>query len=173
MENYSAIVNHKTSYYSFVLPVRLAMIMAEISWKSEMYKQVEEILLEIGHLFQIQDDFLDCFGEPEKTGKIGTDIQESKCTWLFVESIRLCNRSRQEKSLKDNYLAAKYDPNAVAEVKRIYEGLGMREHYEENLSQNLSSIRTKIKNLEDAPHFPPGLTIMLQNMVTQTFPSNA
>jgi farnesyl diphosphate synthase len=173
MENYSAIVKHKTSYYSFVLPVRLAMIMAEISWKSKIYKQVEEILLEIGQLFQILDDFLDRFGEPEKTGKIGTDIQESKCTWLFVESIRLCNGSRQEELLKEHYLAAKYDPKAVAEVKRIYESLGMREHYAKNLSQNLSSTRTKIKNLSDSTNFPPGLAIMLQNVVTQTFPTNA
>jgi farnesyl diphosphate synthase len=173
MDNYSAIVKHKTSYYSFVLPVRLAMIMADFSFKSEMYKQVEDILLEIGQLFQIQDDFLDCFGEPEKTGKIGTDIQESKCTWLFVESIRLCNGSRQEELLQENYLAAKYDPKAVAEVKHIYERLGMREHYEEYLSRNLSSIRTKIRNLSDAPNFLSGLRIMLQNVVTQTFPTNA
>lgn len=68
----------------------------------EVFRQAKTILLEMGHFFQVQDDFLDCFGNPDVTGKIGTDIQDNKCTWLAVLCMQRATEA-QKQIMRDCY----------------------------------------------------------------------
>lgn len=43
-----------------------------------------------------KDDFLDCYGDPEVIGKIGTDIQENKCSWLVIQALKKATESQRE-----------------------------------------------------------------------------
>jgi hypothetical protein len=76
-----SIVRYKTAFYSFYLPVALAMYMATIpdsypppndSPEIKPYANALSILLDIGQYFQIPLDFLDYHATPEKLGKVGT-----------------------------------------------------------------------------------------------------
>ncbi|XP_066466322.1 farnesyl pyrophosphate synthase [Tiliqua scincoides] len=138
-QRYKAIVKHKTAFYSFYLPVAAAMYMAGIE-DEKQHEHAKAILLEMGEFFQIQDDFLDCFGDPEVTGKIGTDIQDNKCSWLVVECLKRAS-PKQRQLLEENY--GQKDPDKVACVKRLYNQLDLQavyKEYEESSYQRLLAL---------------------------------
>eukprot|EP00494_Astrolonche_serrata_P001082 UN01088 len=76
----------------------------------------------MGTYFQVQDDYLDCFGDPESIGKIGTDIEDYKCSWLVVQALELADES-QKGILLENY--GKSEPESVAKVKDLYKELDL------------------------------------------------
>lgn len=139
---YKAIVKYKTAFYSFYLPVAAAMYMAGIDGEEE-HRVAQSILLEMGEFFQIQDDFLDCFGDPEVTGKVGTDIEDNKCSWLVVQALTRASPA-QRRLLEEDY--GRREAESVARVKALYGELGLRQafhQYEEQSYQRLCSMVTQ------------------------------
>eukprot|EP00343_Euplotes_focardii_P011072 CAMPEP_0205831482 /NCGR_PEP_ID=MMETSP0206-20130828/44195_1 /ASSEMBLY_ACC=CAM_ASM_000279 /TAXON_ID=36767 /ORGANISM="Euplotes focardii, Strain TN1" /LENGTH=89 /DNA_ID=CAMNT_0053136165 /DNA_START=57 /DNA_END=323 /DNA_ORIENTATION=+ len=61
-----------------------------------------KISMELGHKFQIQDDYLDCYGDPEAIGKVGTDIMDHKCTWLVMKALQKVTKE-QRQILENHY----------------------------------------------------------------------
>ena len=48
-------------------------------------KRLYDFAINMGLCFQLNDDWLDAFGDPELTGKVaGGDIAEGKKTWLYI-----------------------------------------------------------------------------------------
>ncbi|KYN07878.1 Farnesyl pyrophosphate synthase [Cyphomyrmex costatus] len=86
MNQYNSIVKYKTSYCSFILPIIAAMQLAGIK-DQEMFKEAKTILLEIGCLFQVQDDYLGSYGDFEIC-KNNNDVQEGKYTWFIVVALQ-------------------------------------------------------------------------------------
>ncbi|RWS00450.1 isoprenyl diphosphate synthase-like protein [Dinothrombium tinctorium] len=141
---YAAIVKYKTSLYSFDLPVRLAMYLAEIT-DEKVHEKVTVILLRIGHLFQVQDDYLDCYGDPEVIGKIGTDIENGKCSWLAVEAFKRLN-CEQKKIFTENYGIETED--SVKIIKDIYNQLHLQNIFKEYEAKEFNEICKMIEEFE-------------------------
>lgn len=95
------IVRYKTAFYTFYLPCAMGMIYAGVK-NPASYRLARDICCRIGEFFQIQDDFLDCFGDPEVIGKVGTDIQDNKCSWLVVQALERASKA-QKAVLMENY----------------------------------------------------------------------
>jgi farnesyl diphosphate synthase len=73
----------------------MAMLMAGVK-DEQAYRNAQDILLEMGIFFQVQDDYLDCYGDPAVIGKIGTDIQDNKCGWLVVQALKLATPEQRQ-----------------------------------------------------------------------------
>lgn len=150
MKRYDAIVKYKTAYYTFQLPVALAMYMAN-NFDEELHRQAKTILLEMGHFFQVQDDFLDCFGDPEHTGKLGTDIKEGKCSWLAV--VALQRTTKEQRLIMEKYYGQPDVPEATDIIRNLYEDLGLLNTYTIYEEETYNLIKTHIQQISKGlPH---------------------
>ncbi|CCE63424.1 hypothetical protein TPHA_0E03340 [Tetrapisispora phaffii CBS 4417] len=149
LAKHSFIVIFKTAYYSFYLPVALAMYMAGITDAKDL-KQAQDVLIPLGEYFQIQDDYLDCFGTPEQIGKIGTDIQDNKCSWIINKALELAT-PEQRKVLDENY--GRKDSVMEARCKKIFVDMKLDEHYHEYEEKVATELKAKIAKIDESRGF--------------------
>lgn len=145
IQKHAYIVEFKTAYYSFYLPIALAMHMANIK-DPKAFEQAQSILLPLGEYFQVQDDYLDCFGDPKVIGKIGTDIEDNKCGWLIVQALDVAS-PEQRLILEENY--GQKDAQKVEIVKELYKDLKIPEKYQEYEESSFDRISKLIENLDE------------------------
>jgi geranylgeranyl diphosphate synthase type II len=72
----------------------------------------------LGLAFQVQDDYLDAFGDADKFGKqIGGDIKANKKTFLLIHALETASSSQKEQL---NSLLQGDDPSKVEKVLTIF-----------------------------------------------------
>ncbi len=99
----------------------------------------------LGIAFQIQDDYLDAFGDPEKFGKdVGGDIRQNKKTFLLLQAIGVASEE-QKREIDD--LLGNNAPDKVERMLRIYKDCNiddwakeLKETYMNKAMQHLEDI---------------------------------
>ncbi|KAL4948105.1 ERG20 farnesyl diphosphate synthase [Aspergillus filifer] len=146
LEKYTEIVIYKTAYYSFYLPVALALLDSGKATPQNL-DQAEAILIPMGEYFQVQDDYLDVFADPSVLGKVGTDIQDNKCSWLVNQALQRCSPA-QRKVLEANY--GRKDPECVRAVKLLYRELDLEAVYREYEEAKMAELRGMIVSVDES-----------------------
>mmetsp|Transcript_119661 Transcript_119661/g.168381 ORF Transcript_119661/g.168381 Transcript_119661/m.168381 type:complete len:477 (+) Transcript_119661:105-1535(+) len=149
-ERWTLIVKYKTAFYSFYLPVALAMLVTGVRDRAA-YDTAREALLEMGIYFQAQDDYLDAFASPEVLGKVGTDIQDKKCSWLFAHAYHEQSTPEAKSYLDKHYGTCEVGSEEEEKIKEIYKELGLQElfaNYETEIQEKLQDFKAKVKDAD-------------------------
>jgi len=77
--------------------------------------------LNLGIAFQLQDDYLDTFGDPESFGKqVGGDIIENKKTYLYLKALEVSNPNDKESLLNLYNGQEKNNTEKITTVSTIF-----------------------------------------------------
>ncbi len=120
MDEYMQMIRLKTAVL-FANALQIGSLLAEAPQNAQNALYEYGILL--GLAFQIEDDYLDCFGTPATFGKAtGGDIREGKMTWMRVTALSMGMKrpeSRDVEYILSEYRRLGVDEKAKAEVSRL------------------------------------------------------
>jgi geranylgeranyl diphosphate synthase type II len=109
--------------YKTAVLVAAAMKMGAIIARSskELQSAIYDYGINLGIAFQLQDDYLDAFGNPENFGKqVGGDIIENKKTFLYIRAMELATEE-EKRELKNLFSIKPQNPHEkIQTVKQIF-----------------------------------------------------
>jgi geranylgeranyl diphosphate synthase, type II len=110
--DYLAMVELKTSWYSFITPLQTGAIAAGASL--DQLAPLEAFGRHLGAAFQITDDLLNLRADPEDYGKeIGGDLWEGKRTLMLLHAMRSASTAERERATQ---ILARRRPAAEGEL---------------------------------------------------------
>ena len=124
-------------------------------------KHLYEFGKNLGIAFQVQDDYLDAFGNPEKFGKdVGGDIRQNKKTFLLIHAFEVADE-KQKAALRN--LIKENPADKVEKVLDIFRACNvdawadeLKQQYLENALKHLEDtavVSTRKKNLKELANF--------------------
>lgn len=106
--------------------MKMGAIVAETS--DENANCIYNFGLNLGIAFQLQDDYLDAFGNPETFGKqVGGDIIENKKTYLYLKAIEFASAGEKEQLLHLFSIQPNDNTDKINSVKEIFNQTGASE----------------------------------------------
>jgi len=135
----------KTARYTFSLPLKLAVIINQLSENDT--RNLIKIGEKLGMIFQIKDDEISLFATEEISGKsFASDIKEGKKTIFYLTLIKNANQKEQE------FLAKKIgrrnlDQQTIKKIQNLFRQHTMEE-IKKTIQQLTKEAMSKIKKIK-------------------------
>jgi geranylgeranyl diphosphate synthase, type I len=149
VEQAMRVLRYKSAKYSVERPLHVGAALAGGS--GGVLSALSEFGLPLGEAFQLRDDLLGVFGDPDVTGKpAGDDLSEGKRTVLVA--LALGNAPAEEAKRLDARLGTPLGPDEVADLRRIIEDAGAHAEVERRI---IDLTADAVSALERAPVTEP------------------
>ena len=144
------VIRYKSAKYSCEHPLVLGgalALKARAQHPDRLLAMYRDFGLPLGEGFQLRDDELGVFGEPDTTGKpAGDDIREGKRTVLVAlttQNISDADRTMLENALGDQELT----PKRIAEIRELIVRSGALSHVENLIAHKAETVDAVLKAL--------------------------
>lgn len=115
---YLKMIEYKTAVL-VAAAMKMGAIIAQTS--TENADLIYDFGLNLGIAFQLQDDYLDAFGNPETFGKqVGGDIIENKKTYLYLKALEFANEIDKQELVELFSIQMEENEAKIAQVKEIF-----------------------------------------------------
>lgn len=105
--------------------------------------------LQLGLAFQIQDDYLDSFGDEKVFGKrIGGDILNNKKTWLLVNCYNIANSKQKKDLCKLLMMPESAGKKKISKIRQFFEDMGVKDNAEKAIAENYNKALETLERLE-------------------------
>jgi geranylgeranyl diphosphate synthase type II len=130
---YLKMIEYKTAVL-VAAAMKMGAIIAETS--VENGEAIYDFGLNLGIAFQLQDDYLDAFGNPETFGKqVGGDIIENKKTYLYLKTLQFATPEEKEQLLHLYSIQPTDNSEKINSVKEIFNQTGASKATQEAIKE--------------------------------------
>ncbi|HET9828123.1 MAG TPA: polyprenyl synthetase family protein [Nocardioidaceae bacterium] len=139
------VLRYKSAKYSVERPLHVGAALAGAG--ADVLEALTHFGLPLGEAFQLRDDLLGVYGDPDVTGKpAGDDLTEGKRTVLVA--LALQRAPTADAKLLDDALGSPLAPAEVEDLRRIIEACGAHAEVERRIDQLTAA---SLAALDDAP----------------------
>ncbi len=148
LEEYLHMIRYKTAVL-FACSLQMGGILADAEDKE--LQELYDLGINLGMAFQLQDDYLDVYGDVAIFGKkIGGDILAKKKTYLLIQALSKANALEKEKLLYFLNDSSLKKEQKIEQVTALYNQLGIKEITQKAVVAYIEKCKQNLENLSVA-----------------------